>query len=253
MVTSVTQGVAGPAYHGPVIATSVIDQLQRLSRRAGGSPLLTHYGPGGERTELAVASFANWVNKTTNLLEELDVEPGAVVELPVLASRPGHWMALVWPFALWQAGVRAVVPTGGPGTDADLVVVGPDAVAATTARAGRVTVACSLDPWGRGLDDLPDGVVDFSSEALAQPDAAYATPLAADAEAWVSEGVTLRAGELAGLTPVDDRVLVCPATASDAVAALARVVLGGGSLVVVEDADDARLERILQSEKARAL
>ena len=52
--------------------------------------------------------------------------------------------------------------TGGPGTDADLVVVGPDAVAATTARAGRVTVACSLDPWGRGLDDLPDGVLDFS-------------------------------------------------------------------------------------------
>ena len=64
--------------------------LDRLTRTAGGAPLLTHYGPAGERTELSVASFANWVAKTVNLLDDLGMADGDVASLPVLADRPAH-------------------------------------------------------------------------------------------------------------------------------------------------------------------
>ena len=62
--------------------------LDRLTRTAGGAPLLTHYGPAGERTELSVASFANWVAKTVNLLDEVGADADTTVALPVLAQMP---------------------------------------------------------------------------------------------------------------------------------------------------------------------
>ena len=53
-------------------------RLRRWVRDQGASPLFTYYDPGGgERIELSGVSFANWVDKTSNLLvEELDVQPG---------------------------------------------------------------------------------------------------------------------------------------------------------------------------------
>lgn len=217
--------------------------LDRLVRTAGGAPLLTHYGPAGERTELSVASFANWVAKTVNLLDDLGIGPGDVVALPVLADRPAHWMGLVWPFALWQAGLPAHLDA----PDADLAVLGPldpHPVAATT-------LACSLDPWGRALADLPDGVLDYSSEALAQPDAAGSTPAPLDEVAWVDGSREVSGAELAGLEPIGDRVLEQPATAWEAVSLLGRAILGGGSVVLVESEGDPA--RTAASEKARVL
>lgn len=217
--------------------------LDRLTRTAGGAPLLTHYGPAGERTELSVASFANWVAKTVNLLDDLGITDGDVVALPVLADRPAHWMGLVWPFALWQAGLPAHLDD----PDADVAVVGPTAprpVAPTT-------LACSLDPWGRALADLPDGVADYSSEALAQPDAAASTPAPLDSPAWADGERTLTVGDVAALEPITDRVLTRPATAWEAVSLLARAILGGGSVVFTEsDGDPARTA---SAEKARVV
>ena len=58
---------------------------------------LTHYDlAGGGRTELSVATFANWVNKTANLIEDVGADAGQV-GLPLATSRPGHWMTLIWP------------------------------------------------------------------------------------------------------------------------------------------------------------
>ena len=217
--------------------------LSRLTRTAAGAPLLTHYGPSGERTELSVASFANWVAKTVNLLDDLGIAEPDVVALPVLAERPAHWMGLVWPFAVWQAGMTAHLDN----PDADLAVIGPldpRPLAATT-------LACSLDPWGRALPDLPDGVLDYSSEALAQPDAAAETPASLDATAWVDAHRAATAGDLAALKPISDRVLLNPATAWDAVSTLTRAILGGGSVVFVESAGE--LARTASAEKARVL
>ncbi len=217
--------------------------LDRLVRTAGGAPLLTHYGPAGERTELSVASFANWVAKTVNLLDDLGVAPGDTVALPVLAARPAHWMGLVWPFALWQAGLPVRIDP----TDADLAVLGP----ADPRPAAPTTLACSLDPWGRALPDLPAGVLDYSSEALAQPDAAGSTPAPLDEVAWVDADRALTGADLAGLDPITDRVLARADTAWEAVSLLARAILGGGSVVLVESGGDPA--RTAASEKARVL
>lgn len=217
--------------------------LDRLVRTAAGAPLLTHYGPAGERTELSVASFANWVAKTVNLLDDLGIADSDVVSLPVLAGRPAHWMGLVWPFALWQAGMPAHLDE----PDADLAVLGPDDPRPTA----PTTLACSLDPWGRALEDLPDGVLDYSSEALAQPDAAGATPASLEEPAWVDGDGTRTGADLAALDPVTDRVLARPGTAWDAVSLLARAILGGGSVVLVESAGDP--VRTASAEKARVV
>lgn len=221
----------------------VSTQLDRLVRTAGGAPLLTHYGPAGERTELSVASFANWVAKTVNLLDDVGLVEGDVVALPVVAERPAHWMALVWPFALWQAGLAARPEA----PDADLVVLGPD----DPRPVAPTTLACSLDPWGRALADLPDGVGDYSSEALAQPDAARSAPASLDSIAWADAGRDLTVGEVAALEPITDRILAAPATAWEAVSLLARAILGGGSVVFTESGGDPA--RTASSEKARVV
>ena len=76
--------------------------LDAALRRDPARPLLTFYDDAtGERTELSVATFANWVAKTANLLrDDLGLEPGATawrIDLPV------HWQAAVWLQALLGA------------------------------------------------------------------------------------------------------------------------------------------------------
>lgn len=217
--------------------------LAQRARTAGAAPLLTYYGPEG-RTELSVTSFANWVDKTTNLLEELGIEPGTAVALPVLRERPGHWMALVWPLALWASGNAVTLEP----VDVDLAVVGPDADAPVAA----TTLACSLDAWGRPCADLPEGVLDYCAEVLAQPDASFAQPVPLDEVAWTADGVRLSHAEVAEVEPVADRVLVRPTDALATVRLLAGCIVGGGSLVVLDDAAS-EADRVAVSERARVV
>lgn len=233
---------------GPVTPQRpVSDALAVRARRRGSSPLLTHYGVlPGERTELSVTSFANWVDKTANLLDDLGLDADADVILTVLAERPAHWMGLVWPFALWQRGIAArVAPREEVGL-ADLAVTGPDAPAPLAAE----TLACSLHPWGLPLVGLPAGVTDYSSAALAQPDAHVPGVPDADALAWVDAERRLDAAALAGVSGVAGRVLARPTTAWDAVALLVGAVLGGGSVVLVEGADEATADDLAAREHA---
>src|SRR6476619_5240625 len=91
-----------------------------------GRPLVTFYDDAtGERVELSVTTYANWVAKTAGLVQdELDVERGGLV----LADLPTHWLGAVWLGAAWTAGL---VVTDDPALadEADLVVCGPDGVA----------------------------------------------------------------------------------------------------------------------------
>ncbi len=222
--------------------STISARLQRRARAAGSGPLITHYGPAGERTELSVASFANWVAKTVNLLDDLGIERGDVVALPVLRERPAHWMALIWPFALWHAGMPVRFAA-----DADLVVTGPDAARPLAPTA----LACSLDPWARPLTGLPAGITDYSSEALAQPDAAPDPVAEDDAPAWSDPALTLSAADLGALDPIADRILARPTDPWDATSLLVRAILGGGSVVFVEGETDAA--RTASAEKARRL
>ena len=81
-------------------------------------PLLTFTDDAtGERTELSVATFANWVAKTANLLQdEVAPSPGDVVAIDL----PVHWQAAVWLQACWAAGQQVRL---GPALAGDRVVV----------------------------------------------------------------------------------------------------------------------------------
>ncbi|MGC3994117.1 MAG: TIGR03089 family protein [Propionicimonas sp.] len=231
----------------------IVQALADRVRRDGSAPLLTWYRPeSGGRTELSVRTFANWVDKTANLLDDLGVE-GRVAG-PVSVAHPGHWMSVLWPLAAWQHGCGYLA--GEPDADCELVVVGP---ADPRPYPGLTTIACSLHPLGLGLAGLPDGVLDFSTEALAQPDAHASAPAPAGAPIWIDADHTLTADALdpaSGSRTVSDRVrsgrvLVRPGNAWDTlVAAVLGPVLGGGSAVVVEGPVDAdRLARIAASER----
>ncbi len=203
--------------------------LTQRTRRSGADPLLTWYRPEtGARTELSVRTVANWVDKTANLLATLGVE-GRVAG-PVSRSHPGHWMSLVWPLAAWQHGCGYLA--GDPDAESELVVIGPEAPQAVP---GRTTIACSLHPLGLGLRELPAGVLDFSGEALAEPDAHGAEPVEPSAAAWLDENRTLSHSATGDATAQPGRVLVRPSSAWETLsAAVLSPLLGGGSAVVVE-------------------
>ncbi|MCW5953955.1 MAG: hypothetical protein KIT69_17020 [Propionibacteriaceae bacterium] len=237
-------------YDGEVAsAGSIIDVLSDRVRREGSRPLLTYYHPAkGERVEFSTKSFANWVDKTANLLETLGIE-GRVAG-PVSMTHPGHWMSLVWPLAAWQRGLtyEAVEPPLPP--EAELAVIGPEDPQPWIPGG---TIACSLHPLGLGLRDLPAGVLDYSGEALAEPDAHWAVPVEPDDVAWLDDRRQISHADWLGLPPEPDRVLLrVPGWLPPWVTlqeTLIRPLLGGGSAVVVDgrvNSDD--LARIIASE-----
>ncbi len=233
-----------PAYDEAVPDNPIVHALADRARRAGADPLLTWYRPEtGARTELSVKTFANWVDKTANLLDTLDIT--GLVSAPLLAAHSGHWMSLVWPLAAWQRGCSI---TPDHNSVAALVVIGPDD---PQPHPPALTIACSLHPLALGLRDLPQGVLDFTGEALAEPDAHYTTPVVAGDPAWLMGGATLSHADTGVVTPQPGRVLVRPTTAWETLtAAVLAPLLGGGSAVVVEGpVDDDALARLAAAER----
>ena len=76
--------------------------LSRLLARDAGRPLVTFYDDAtGERIELSVTTYANWVAKTASLLvDEHDLERGS----RLLVDLPTHWLGPVFLGAAWTAG-----------------------------------------------------------------------------------------------------------------------------------------------------
>ncbi|WP_269855806.1 TIGR03089 family protein [Streptomyces sp. RPT161] len=147
-------------------------------------PLLTFYDDAtGERVELSVATFANWVAKTANLLQDdLAAEPGDRVALLL----PAHWQTAAWLLACFSTGV--VAEPGGDPAAADLVVSGPDTLEAARACRGE-RVALSLRPLGARFPQPPEGFLDYAVEVPSQGDrfAPY-SPVDPDAPALVLPG-----------------------------------------------------------------
>ncbi|MEV6010226.1 TIGR03089 family protein [Streptomyces sp. NPDC051976] len=158
-----------------------------------GRPLVTFYDDAtGERVELSVATFANWVAKTANLLQDdLGAQPGDRLALLL----PAHWQTAVWLLAGFSAGV--VVAPGGDPAAADLVVSGPDTLEAALACRGE-RVALALRPLGGRFPQPPAGFADYAVEVPGQGDrfAPYA-PVGPDAPALeLPGGEVLTAGEV---------------------------------------------------------
>ncbi|QIQ04523.1 TIGR03089 family protein [Streptomyces liangshanensis] len=128
-------------------------------------PLVTFYDDAtGERVELSVATFANWVSKTANLLQgDLGAEPGDRLALLL----PQHWQSAVWLLACASVGVT--VEIGGDPAAADLVVSGPDTLDAARACGGE-RVALALRPLGGRFPAAPAGFADYAVEVPGQGD-----------------------------------------------------------------------------------
>ncbi|GAA3805834.1 TIGR03089 family protein [Streptomyces coacervatus] len=141
------------------------DLLRSALAADPGRPLVTFYDDAtGERVELSVATFANWVAKTANLLQgDLAAGPGDRVALLL----PAHWQTAVWLLAC--ASVGAVADVGGDPAAADVVVSGPDALDAARACRGE-RVALALRPLGGRFPQVPEGFADYAVEVPSQGD-----------------------------------------------------------------------------------
>jgi uncharacterized protein (TIGR03089 family) len=222
--------------------------LARLLADDPGRPLVTFYDEeSGERTELSVTTWANWVAKVSSLLaEELDVERGS----RLLVDLPAHWLGTVVLGAAWNCGIE-VVWEG----DADAVVTGPGGLARWASESARIpVVATALQPLaGRFSDGVPDGVHDLGVEVWSQPDAFVpfeppedddlAVAGATHAELWRSAA----AGE--HLTGGGRLLSEANPASPSGLASLIEPLACQGSLVLVAHASAERRERIAADER----
>lgn len=158
-------------------------------------PLITYYDDAtGERVELSVKTFDNWVAKTANLLQDdLAAAPDDRASLLL----PAHWQTAIWLFACWSVGLT-VCPGGDP-AEASLVVSGPDTLEAALSCPGE-RVALALRPLGGRFPELPDGFLDYAAEVPAQGDrfVPYA-PVDPDRPALVIDGEQLTGAQAVSL------------------------------------------------------
>jgi uncharacterized protein (TIGR03089 family) len=170
--------------------------------------LLTFYDDAtGERAELSVATFANWVAKTANLCRDdlgLDIGARLAIALPV------HWQAAVWWQVCWESGFVGVpVAAGEALATCDVAVIAidgddgaPALTSGDTSAIGEV-VGLGLGPMGLPVPGraVPAAVtVDYDREVHAHGDR-FAPPggLSPTTAALASPAGVRSAGELAQL------------------------------------------------------
>jgi uncharacterized protein (TIGR03089 family) len=217
-------------------------------------PLVTFYDDAtGERVELSVATFANWVAKTANLLqEELSAGPGTRMALRL----PAHWQAAVLLAAAWEVG--ATVTPGGAADGADVAVVGPTEVDLPGA---PETLAVALRPLGAGFGGgLPAGVVDYAGEVLGHGDRFQAwTPVPAGTPLLGTDGGMLdgpgvvSAARGWGLEPGTRLLSDLPLSSGEGALVLPAVLVAGGSVVLCRNLDERRLEDRVAAERVTAV
>lgn len=216
-----------------------------------GQPLVTFYDDAtGERVELSVATYANWVAKTSSLfVEEFDLERGQRLRIDL----PTHWLGPVFLGAAWTVGLTVTEDD-----EPDAVVCGPATLEAWAPLAGKLPViACALKPLGvRFAEPLPGGVHDFGVEVWSQPDAFTpwdpptaddpATDDATQAELFAAAGSGVLLG--AGGRLLTDANPAAPAGRATFTEPLVR----RGSAIWVANADPASWQQKYDAERATA-
>lgn len=243
-------------------ASTLPDLLQQLLADDPARPLITFYDDAtGERVELSVKSFENWVAKTANLLQdELSVEPGESIALWL----PAHWQSAVWVFAAASCGVTVALGVEPSGT-VDVAVCGPDDLERAQRSGAHEVVALSLRPMGQGFaDDLPTGVVDYAATVLAQGDVFHPVqpvdprpPFAVSAAGSLAQAELLdRARERAASHGVGagGRLLTDanPAEVDGLAGGVLAALAVGGSLVLTRNPDPAAVDGRAAQEQVTA-
>jgi len=228
--------------------TTFTQVLDGLLARDPGRPLVTFYDDAtGERTELSVTTYANWVAKTASLLgDELGLEAGD----RLLVDLPAHWLGTVVLGAAWTVGLEVV--WDGPH---DAVCTGPEGLARWADEAAGVPVVASalLPLAGRFPDGVPAGVHDLGTEVWGQPDAYVAWP-GADDDTLAAAGTTHATlwAAAAALPEAEGRRLLTRSNPAspDGLGDLTAALVGRGSLVLAVHASPERLDRIASDERA---
>jgi uncharacterized protein (TIGR03089 family) len=221
--------------------------LEGLLRGDASRPLVTFYDhASGERTELSVTTYANWVAKTAGLLaDEHDLARGQVVRIDL----PTHWLGPVFLGAAWTVGLAVTDED-----DADAYICGPDTLARWADQDATV-IASALQPLGtRFTDPLPPGVHDYGAEVWSQPDAwvAFDPPGPDDPAVGATTHQELWAAAAAGDVLADGgRVLTEENPASPSgLPSFTEPLVRSGSLVLVAHADPDRLDATYAAERA---
>ncbi|MEP6814269.1 MAG: TIGR03089 family protein [Marmoricola sp.] len=225
-----------------MVAKTFGQVLEARLQSGPGQPLVTFYDDvSGERTELSVTTYANWVAKTAGVfVDDLGLDTGdrAAVDLPT------HWLGPVFLGAAWLAGLTV---TDGPRAEA--VVQGPDG----SGIEGDQRLGCALLPFAvASREPMADGVLDFGTLWPGQPDAFVGLPAGPDEQATEgrSQGALLdhaRSLEYAA----GERVLtdLNPVTVEGRDLFLGTLV-GGGSVIWVARPDQQRWSGRASSERA---
>lgn len=229
-----------------------VELLRRTLVTDPSRPLITFYDDAtGERVELSVKTFDNWVAKTANLLVD---GLAAVPATRVALALPGHWQTAVWLYACWSAGLTAVpVGDGTIPCDADIVAAEPSRLAEAT-ETGADVVGLSLHALGAPLEDCPPGVTDYAVEVRAYGDRFAGRP---DPEApavvlgtrtLTGAGLVAEAGALA--TPEGARVLTTMGfdTPAGLLRGLVAPLTSDGSVIICQNLDEGRLDRRISLE-----
>jgi uncharacterized protein (TIGR03089 family) len=241
------------------------DLLRAALRRAPAAPLLTAYDDvAASRVELSATTFANWVAKSANLLqEEFDVGPGSRVAVVL----PPHWQSAAVLMAAWSCGatvVEAAAEDDGALADADVVLADQGRLAVLEELDLPELVGLSLHPMGLGMAGYAGPARDYAVEVRTQGDVFTAwqqpDPDAVGLQLGELEltlaGLAETATELAGRLGLaeGDRVLVDARTAAEAgpVAWLLAPLAAGASVVLVTAPDVSRLARRATDEHVTA-
>ena len=223
--------------------------LSRQLRADPGRPLVTFYDHAtDERTELSVATYANWVAKTASLLADtLDLERRQVLRIDL----PAHWLGPVFLGAAWTVGLAVT-----DGDDADGYVCGPDTTARWADRAhDAVVLATALHPLGRPFEGpLPEGVHDFGELVWSEPDSytPWDPPGPHDLAVGGMTQEELWETAAAGSLLTDGGRLLCSANPASpsGLPCFTEPLVRGGSVVLVAHPDPDRLESTYAAERA---
>lgn len=243
------------------MSSTILTALRASLADEPGRPLVTFYDDAtGERIELSVVTFINWVDKIANLLtDELMLDAGDVVRVDL----PTHWQSTVAMVGAWTSGLT--VGLGVPSDHVALNIVGPDARDQPERLAGGMVLGCSLRPMGGPFtEELPPGWLDFAREVPPQPDALISPVdvVATDVALSVADAPTIhgdlfeqavRTAEEIGLAPGGRLITDAnPSRPSGLNIGLLGPIAVGASVVLVAHADAARRAAVGEQERASA-